>query len=422
MARYKCEKVVQGLNGDVIAGASVSVYLSGTNIPARVYLTKDATFGVNTVPQLQTDGGGVFRFWVDSADYDYKQRFRIEIVKDNFSVVVDDVKIVEEDDWLDGIINGNIVVGNANALQGYTAGNFLQVKNVKLFGAVGDGVTDDTAAIQKVFASAKPGDVIYFPSGRYKISSQISVSNLNNITILGDKNSEILADGYNGLHFYFNDCQNITIRNLKLTGGGIDSPYSVGGIFFNLTNNNKNPHHVIEDCLISDITNDGLVIKTPILCNIRNVKCLRVAGRCFSVFRGTSTHFDTCYALTSTQSGFYFDTMTYCTLTSCAAEVNGIGYHFVNSNAIVCNGCGSEDQINRGANYPGIAFVADNSRVVLNGCYARNSAAKHLSEVNGGKLIVIDFRNGDAGIDLVGYNLVANWLYLFAYYNIPGAL
>jgi len=108
MARYKCEKVVQGLNGDVIAGASVSVYLSGTNIPAKVYLTKDATSGVDMVPQLQTDGGGVFRFWVDSADYDYKQRFRIEVVKDNFSVVVDDVKIVEEDDWLDGIISGSI--------------------------------------------------------------------------------------------------------------------------------------------------------------------------------------------------------------------------------------------------------------------------------------------------------------------------
>lgn len=51
--------------------------------------------------------------------------------------------------------------------------------NVKLFGAAGDGTTDDTAAIQAAIdaaaaASGGPG-VVYFPPGQYSISSTLSV-------------------------------------------------------------------------------------------------------------------------------------------------------------------------------------------------------------------------------------------------------
>ena len=62
--------------------------------------------------------------------------------------------------------------------------------NVKTFGAVGDGVTDDTAAITAAIAAiaSANGGLLYFPPGIYLISSQISgISNLeiacNNATI-----------------------------------------------------------------------------------------------------------------------------------------------------------------------------------------------------------------------------------------------
>lgn len=47
------------------------------------------------------------------------------------------------------------------------------IVSVKDFGAVGDGVTDDTAAIQAAFATGKK--VIYMPAGVYKITSTITV-------------------------------------------------------------------------------------------------------------------------------------------------------------------------------------------------------------------------------------------------------
>lgn len=42
----------------------------------------------------------------------------------------------------------------------------------QMFGALGDGVADDTEAIQEAFNT---GEVIYFPSGRYKVTSQLNV-------------------------------------------------------------------------------------------------------------------------------------------------------------------------------------------------------------------------------------------------------
>lgn len=46
-------------------------------------------------------------------------------------------------------------------------------KSVHAFGAVGDGVTDDTAAIQ---AALDAGGNIYFPAGRYKVTAQLTAT------------------------------------------------------------------------------------------------------------------------------------------------------------------------------------------------------------------------------------------------------
>jgi hypothetical protein len=59
------------------------------------------------------------------------------------------------------------------------------VVSVKDFGAVGDGATDDTAAIQAAIAGAVSNATIYFPSGAYKISASINVIS-NGILLKGD--------------------------------------------------------------------------------------------------------------------------------------------------------------------------------------------------------------------------------------------
>jgi glucan 1,3-beta-glucosidase len=69
-------------------------------------------------------------------------------------------------------------------------GSFLSTKDN---GAKGDGVTDDTAAIQALFNRAGAGDVVYFDHGAYVITSTVKVP--KNIRITGEIWPLIMAGG-----------------------------------------------------------------------------------------------------------------------------------------------------------------------------------------------------------------------------------
>ena len=70
------------------------------------------------------------------------------------------------------------------------ASSFISVKSK---GAEGDGITDDTAAIQAVFDAASTEEVVYFDHGAYIISKTIKVP--KNIRITGEIWPLIMASG-----------------------------------------------------------------------------------------------------------------------------------------------------------------------------------------------------------------------------------
>jgi Pectate lyase superfamily protein len=76
--------------------------------------------------------------------------------------------------------------------------------NVKssVYGAVGDGVTDDTAAIQAAAydaGAAGVGNILFFPPGTYKISSSITIP--AGVSVLGSGlASRLQCNGCDGLH------------------------------------------------------------------------------------------------------------------------------------------------------------------------------------------------------------------------------
>ena len=94
------------------------------------------------------------------------------------------------------------------------------IVSVKDFGAVGDNSTDDTTAIQNAVTAAnsfsKPKDV-FFPSGRYKISSEITMPLNSTSRLIGEglSNSIIRQTNAtaNGVVF--------TYDNYLTTGGGV---------------------------------------------------------------------------------------------------------------------------------------------------------------------------------------------------------
>jgi hypothetical protein len=277
--------------------------------------------------------------------------------------------------------------------------------DVKDFGATGDGVTDDYASIIAAIDSLDSssamggGGVIFFPEGTYLIRDEIELHDRIGMSFIGIGEKTIIhADGFNGRHFKFVDCTSIHIENMKLVGDTIDSSLSVGGIWFNLSGEDNNAYHVLKNLYITDITNTGVTMNTPILTVLENVVCRYCLGDSFFFYNGTSVTLTACFALTSTECGFNFYQMTYCTLNSCAAEVNGVCYNFENSKAIVLNGCGAEDPIYRSATFPGYSYQTISGSVVTAiACYSRGADAvgDPINETSGTRFDKINFKDND---------------------------
>ncbi|MHB9023081.1 MAG: glycosyl hydrolase family 28-related protein [Armatimonadota bacterium] len=82
--------------------------------------------------------------------------------------------------------------------------------NVKQFGAKGDGVADDTAAIQAVYIKLGTGGqprVVYFPPGTYRITNTLTIAgDISGIAILGHGRDTVLAwDGPQGGSIYWSN-------------------------------------------------------------------------------------------------------------------------------------------------------------------------------------------------------------------------
>ncbi len=93
---------------------------------------------------------------------------------------------------------------------------FMDAVSVKDFGATGDGLTDDTLAIQQALAAH---DAVYLPPGRYFITGTITVGERQ--TLRGAGQVSVLVcqdDSFNGVEI---TADYATLRDLRVEGGDI---------------------------------------------------------------------------------------------------------------------------------------------------------------------------------------------------------
>ena len=116
------------------------------------------------------------------------------------------------------------------------AGVTVDTLNVKAYGAVGDGVADDTSAIQAALDAAGASDTasstVYLPAGNYKITADIQIPRAG-ITLEGDGQlSTIITQATASEHaITWNtsvNSQYTTIRRLGLVGAGGDTSTGTG--------------------------------------------------------------------------------------------------------------------------------------------------------------------------------------------------
>lgn len=121
---------------------------------------------------------------------------------------------------------GRITSASANS----AGGGALPVIDVTDYGAVGDGSTDDTSAVNSAVAAlSDSGSVLFFPVGTYRLTSAVNIDK-QNVVVRGDgENVSRILQAHNGVGLY-----------LKLQGVDQNMPvHRVEGLTFMQANGNN---------------------------------------------------------------------------------------------------------------------------------------------------------------------------------------
>lgn len=166
----------------------------------------------------------------------------------------------------------NYTQGGTSAVTRTVQSRLQDYISVKDFGAVGDGVTDDTVAIQAAIDSGAKNIVI--PSGTYALGSYVNVSSVNDLTIRGEGNPVLFqpsgknaSSAFSVSFFRFTSCSNVTISGLKINGNR--SAYATVNAYFANADNFRAfwivgcANVVVQDCVIENW--QGPVIKVVAL-------------------------------------------------------------------------------------------------------------------------------------------------------------
>jgi len=133
--------------------------------------------------------------------------------------------------------------------------------NVKLFGAKGDGTTDDTAALQTAISAVKTagGGTLLFPKGTYLISNQLSISSVTHMHCIGAKDGSSIIKRPSGAGnnlLVIDGSNKVTVEGLYFLGTG-DVASDLGNLPRGIILSNSNDIRIIDNWF-SDLAGFGI--------------------------------------------------------------------------------------------------------------------------------------------------------------------
>lgn len=228
------------------------------------------------------------------------------------------------------------------------------VANVKDFGALGDGISDDRQAIQDAIDSLPNGGTVFFPvpDDFYNIASSHDIHTEFGLVI---KHNNLKFQGAGGAYhqnyikttkelksvFAFVERKNGVIFEDLMIDANYMSDYCL------LTDGVSAPYLSLNRCEFTKHLKGGFKLQTYVT-NI--TRCVSTLGREHGfILEGesvnhvsTSVTFSSCYANTCEGTGFYLQTPTYVSLNSCAVDNCELAYQFKNAYGVNLNACGAE--------------------------------------------------------------------------------
>jgi len=223
------------LNGDPLSGGLLSSYLAGTTTPTTTW-TSHTGATANTNPIILDSAGRVIeQIWIDVtlqykfvlADSNAVQIWEKDYISWFTSPDTDMFNLANQTnvalgDALIGFQQSNTAGALAGAVGKTVHDKLQEIVSVKDFGAKGDGVTDDSAAIM---LATRPGRCVRFPAGTYIIGTAMNVANMDSVTWSGDSGgtTKILAKpgvAFTAPLFTATACNEWEIRNLVFDWNG----------------------------------------------------------------------------------------------------------------------------------------------------------------------------------------------------------
>jgi len=197
------EVLASGIRG--AENGSVDILVRGTSTRAQIFTEYDGTGAQTPIAALPLDANGGAVLYVNEPvlcrAYDasgnvvrqftaFETATAVEVISSSFTGTNYQTEVAGAsnptllssvlDRWLTsaGTTNFNVLLGGASTtIQTALAQAANLYFNVKAYGALGDGTTDDTTAINAAISAANTGTgIVFFPPGTYKITSALTFS------------------------------------------------------------------------------------------------------------------------------------------------------------------------------------------------------------------------------------------------------
>ena len=282
-------------NGDPLAGGLLYTYASGGTTPKATYT--DATLGTPNANPVVLDSAGRADIWLTTGTYKFVLKtsagatvWTVDSIPDLTSVqriraaATLPATCSPSTGDLAVLTAGNTGMYRCSATNTWSHVDTLGMISVKDYGAVGNGTTDDTAAIQSAVAAAGTagGGTVYFTQGTYSIAPTATmVTAMGTTYYVGElkDNIHLLGAGGSIIKLRTNWSTNGSPKTLGvfLTNGAI-SNVSMIGLTFDMNglnngiNNTAIQHAALmasaDDSGISDLTVERNVFKNSAGCNV----------------------------------------------------------------------------------------------------------------------------------------------------------